>query len=121
MRIALLVVVGCLLLAGCGGGGQGSDPASAADKAAICGRALGIVALSEVGDDIDRRAQEAGDAAAALRTLSTQTADHSLSDALGAAARTAEQAARQHLSGNRLSSWAAQERARFEAIRKVCF
>jgi hypothetical protein len=120
MRIALLVMVAGLFLAGCGAD-QGADPGSTASKAAICGRALGIVALSEVGDDIDRRAEEAGDAASALRTLSTQTQDHSLSDALVSAAHTAEQAARQHLGGDRLKAWATQERARFDAIRKVCF
>jgi hypothetical protein len=123
MRMSMLVAgVGLLLVAGCGAGSsRSSDPAATGGNAAICGRALGIVALSEVGDDLDRQARESADAAKALHELATQTQDRSLADALGAAANTAEQGTRERLSPDRLTAWAAQERARFDAIRKACF
>ncbi|HEY3750292.1 MAG TPA: hypothetical protein VGL80_13915 [Pseudonocardiaceae bacterium] len=110
-------VVGAFVLAGCGSDPVGSVTSS---KSYICGKALGVVAVSEVGDDAKRKARQAHDAADVLNTLATQTQDQSLSSALRAAAGKAGEVSGHEWSGAKLQAWAAQEQARFNALRDAC-
>ena len=105
------------LVSGCGSSGDGSAGQS---KAAICGQALGVVVLSEVGDDAQRREQQAKDAADVLSRLATQTQDRSLADALRSAAGSAGEVTRERLSGDALKAWATKEEQRFTALRTAC-
>lgn len=108
----LCVLLGCaLLLVGCS-----PDDAS---KAAICTKAVGVIVAAEASDDAQRRVAEAKDAAAELRTLSSQTSDQTLSAALRGAAATAGDAST-NLSPSRLKAWLTQEQTRFDAVRKAC-
>ena len=110
------VVLGTAVLAGCG-----SDPASGgASRTTICGKALGIVVLSEVGDDAKRRARHAQETADVLSTLANQTADQSLSEALRAAADEARRFRGSESSAARLKAWAGKEQQRFDALRRAC-
>jgi hypothetical protein len=120
VRLAVAVstfVVGAFVLAGCDSGPINSVTSS---KSYICGKALGVVALSEVGDDAKRKAKQARNAADVLNTLATQTQDQSLSSALRAAASQAGKATGHELTGAKLQAWAAQEQARFNALRAAC-
>jgi hypothetical protein len=122
MSVRLLVavstfVVGAFVLAGCGSDPVGSVTSS---KSYICGKALGVVALSEVGDDAERKARQAGNAADVLNTLATQTQDQSLSSALRAAADQAREVNGREWSGTRLRAWAAQEQVRFTTLKAAC-
>jgi hypothetical protein len=117
VRVAIVLALTAGVLAGCGSSGDGSAGLS---KAAICAQALGVLTVSEVGDDVQRRAQEAKDAADTLSRLATQTQDRSLSQALSAAASQAGEVTRERLSGNALRDWATREQERFSALRNAC-
>lgn len=120
MRVLLLVAAaGALLLAGCDSTGDTSS-SSAPSKTTICAKALGVVVLSEVGDDAQRRARRAKDTADVLNTLATETRDNSLSSALRGAAAKAREVTTKEWGQGRLKDWATQEQARFDALRKVC-
>jgi hypothetical protein len=120
VRFAVTVsaaVTGAVVLSGCGS----DDPSSAApSKAEICGKALGVVVLSEVGDDALRRARRAKDTADVLSKLATETRDRSLSEALSAAAGEAREVTRRRLTDGGLRAWAAQEQERFNSLRDAC-
>jgi D-alanyl-D-alanine carboxypeptidase len=120
MRLALPVLAVCaFVLVGCG---ATTTPAGAngAGKATICGKALGSVALNEVSDDAQRKAHRAQETADLLSTLATETQDHTLADALRAAADEAREVSGRDWSGARLKAWAQQEQARFDALRRAC-
>jgi hypothetical protein len=113
-------VVGAFLLVGCSSDdGSGVVPLGSS-KTVICGKAIGIVVLSEVGDDAQRRAERAHDAAAALGRLADETQDASLSATLRAAASEAGQVTQHQWNGDRLRAWAAKEQDRFDALRAAC-
>jgi hypothetical protein len=124
MRVLLLVAAaGALLLAGCDSTGDtssSSSSSSSSSKTTICAKALGVVVLSEVGDDAQRRVQRAKDTADVLNTLATETRDNSLSSALRGAASKAKEVTTKEWGQGRLKDWATQEQARFDALRKVC-
>lgn len=118
-RLAVAVsaaVTGIAVLSGCGT----DDASSSPSKTEICGKALGVVVLSEVGDDAKRRAQHAKDTADVLAKLATQTQDRSLSDALSAAAAQAREVTVRQLNDGSLRAWATREQERFTALRKAC-
>jgi hypothetical protein len=109
-------VLGSVVLAGCG-----SDPVpGGASDTVICGKALGVVVLSEVGDDAQRRARHAQETADVLSTLANQTADQSLAQALRAAAAEARQVRARDWSATRLKAWALKEQQRFDSLRRAC-
>lgn len=126
MRARVMVVagvgLGLLAVGGCGSASSGTNGSASGtlSKGEICAKALGTVALSEVGDDFQRKANAAKDAADALRKLSTQTQDRSLSQALSAAAQEAGSAVGKRWSSAMLKEWAGRVEARFDAIRKAC-
>jgi len=105
-----------LFLAGCS---SSSDPISSS-KTVICGKALGVVVLSEAGDDAQRRLQQARQAATTLQALADQTQDTSLATALRAAASTAGDATTHDWSPAQLKAWVIREQARFNALREAC-
>jgi hypothetical protein len=55
-----------------------------------------------------------------LNTLATRTQDQSLSSALRSAVGQAGEVGGHEWSGARLQAWAAQEQARFNALRAAC-
>lgn len=119
MRIRLVVAMcaGAVVLSGCG---SSDDSSSGPSKTEICGKALGVVVLSEVGDDAKRRADRAKDTADVLSKLATETQDHSLSEALSSAADEARQVTRRRMSEGSLKAWAQREQQRFAALRAAC-
>jgi hypothetical protein len=131
--MSIIAVAGAFTLAACDSDGETSSAASTpahgatvsslpptSSRTVICAKALGVVVLSEVGDDVQRRAQRARDTADVLDTLATETRDGTLSSALrGAAAKAAEVTTNEWGKG-RLQQWATQEQQRFSALRKVC-
>ncbi|HEX5403251.1 MAG TPA: hypothetical protein VFX16_13215 [Pseudonocardiaceae bacterium] len=112
-------VVGAFVLAGCDAAADQINSVTSS-KSYICGKALGVIALSEVGDDARRKAKQARNAADVLNTLATQTQDQSLSEALRAAASQAGQVNGQDWSGAKLQAWATQEQARFNTLKAAC-
>jgi hypothetical protein len=116
MRYLTGAAVGLLLLAGCS---SSSDPISSS-KAVICGKALGVVVLSEASDDAQRRLQQAKQAETTLRALASQTQDTTLATALRNAASTAGDATTHNWSPTQLKAWVTQEQARFNALRTAC-
>jgi hypothetical protein len=113
-------VAGAFVLAGCSSDSGSDGVPFGSSKTVICGKALGVIVLSEASDDAKRKAQHARDAADVLGKLATQTQDASLSSALRAAASQAGQVTQHQWSGARLKAWAAQEQARFSALRDAC-
>jgi hypothetical protein len=134
--MSMVAVAGVLLLAGCdavtdtasttsssakvSSATASSVPSAGRSKTAICAKALGVVVLSEIGDDAQRRVQHAKDTAEVLDTLASETRDSSLSSALRGAASKAAEVTTKEWGQGRLKSWATQEQARFDALRKVC-
>jgi hypothetical protein len=116
MRFLIGTVVGTVLLAGCS---SSSDPISSS-KTVICGKALGVIVVSEASDDAQRRLQEAKQAETTLQALASQTQDTSLATALRNAASTAGDATTHDWSPARLKTWVTQEQARFNALRQAC-
>ncbi len=120
MRLALPVLAVCaLVLVGCGDSTTATGTPGTG-KATICGKALGSVALNEVTDDAQRRAHRAQETADLLQKLATETRDHTLADALRAAANQAREVSGRDWSGARLKAWAQQEQSRFDALRRAC-
>jgi hypothetical protein len=117
---AASAVVGALVLAGCSSDSGSDNVPFGSSRTVVCGKALGIVVLSEVGDDAQRRAERARDTADALGRLANETQDASLSATLRAAAAEAGQVTQHQWSGDRLKAWATKEQARFEALRAAC-
>ena len=106
------MVVAAFVLAGCS---AAADPA----KAAICTKAIGVMVVSEAGDDAQHRLQEARSASAELEKLSSQTSDTTLASALRDAASTAGQGT-SDWSPSRLAAWVRTEQTRFDAVRSAC-
>jgi hypothetical protein len=116
LRYVVAAAVGMVLLAGCS---SSTDPISSS-KTVICGKALAVVVGSEVGDDAQRRLQQAKQAATTLQALADQTQDASLATALRNAASTAGDATTHNWSPTQLKAWVTQEQARFNALRTAC-
>jgi hypothetical protein len=120
MRLALPVLAVCAFVLVACGDSTAATGATGGSKATICGKALGSVALNEVSDDAQRRAHRAQETADLLRKLATETTDHTLADALRAAADQARQVSGRDWSGAKLKAWAQREQVRFDALRKAC-
>src|SRR6266571_3016445 len=103
IRLALVMFTGAVVLSACG---STDDSSSGPSKTEICGKALGVVVLSEVGDDAQRRVDRAQDTADVLSKLATQTQDHSLSEALSSAANEAREVTKRRMSAGGLKAWA---------------
>ncbi len=114
-----LVALG-VVVAACGSSAGDGGGSAAQSNADVCAQALGVVVVSEVGDDAARREEAAKDAASRLSRLASQTRDRSLSQALSAAAGSAAEAGRERLSGDALKTWATREEQRFAALRRAC-